>query len=369
MAFVAIFYLYRYGYTTRFPLFLHNKFFTMKRIFILVFVFFITNNLIAQIPTLKVFEFKLPKEIEWYDNQFSGLYIYEDKLYLLSESRLQDNAEAKLYSFALDDLQKQKTDTNYVLPFTKIPIMGLDMPENKMNNEGNKYEGLESFAIINDQYYFLVETNTPSPDCILLQGVLQNGLIVMSDIFKNFPKPRLAGGKPVYNAGFEAMNAWGTDSYVKGIALYEYNYFNRPNYAYTFSRNFSKDNDFVLDSIKLKTKIPFRITDITKTGKNKYTAINFFYKGSGPDEVYRVPQNDKNFGFTQKKGEVASYSRLVEITVNKRSVEWKPIAEFPEKYWAYNWEGIAAYKNGYFIINDKYTPARPYKTTLLFVSH
>ena len=33
----------------------------------------------------------------------------------------------------------------------------------------------------------------------------------------------------------------------------------------------------------------------------------------------------------------------------------------------YNWEGIAAYKAGYFIINDKYTPSRPYRTTLLYL--
>jgi hypothetical protein len=37
------------------------------------------------------------------------------------------------------------------------------------------------------------------------------------------------------------------------------------------------------------------------------------------------------------------------------------------EYMSYNWEAIAAYKDGYFIMNDKYTAARPYSSVLLYV--
>lgn len=51
-----------------------------------------------------------------------------------------------------------------------------------------------------------------------------------------------------------------------------------------------------------------------------------------------------------------SYSRLVEIKFKRKHIKWRNLYEFPQKYWAFNWEGIAVYKDGYFIINDKFTP-------------
>ncbi|RZK97883.1 MAG: hypothetical protein EOO62_27325, partial [Hymenobacter sp.] len=55
----------------------------------------------AQQPQFLVHNLHIPKELSYYDNQFSGLAISADKLFLLSESRLQDNAEAKLYTVRL----------------------------------------------------------------------------------------------------------------------------------------------------------------------------------------------------------------------------------------------------------------------------
>ncbi len=53
--------------------------------------------------------------------------------------------------------------------------------------------------------------------------------------------------------------------------------------------------------------------------------------------------------------------------MKKLSFTWKTLWEFPAAYNSYNWEGIVTYKKGYFIINDKYTAARPYYSTLLYL--
>lgn len=116
-------------------------------------------------------------------------------------------------------------------------------------------------------------------------------------------------------------------------------------------------------------KLPFRITDITGTGKNKFTAINYFYEGGGNDEVYRLPLNDmqSNLLIKDSKG-YHSYCRLVTINYKHGSFRWEPLWDLPIEYRSYNWEGIAAFQNGYFIINDKYTKSKPYSSVLLYLS-
>src|ERR1700750_2150457 len=88
----------------------------------------------------------------------------------------------------------------------------------------------------------------------------------------------------VYNAGFEAITLINKRIY----AYYEYNYFAK-NYAYSYNEALDEKSK---DSV-LINKLPFRITDITATGNNHFTAVNFFYKGEGKDTVYRVPVSDK----------------------------------------------------------------------------
>lgn len=308
---------------------------------------------------LKTFEFSLPKEIEYYDNQFSGLYVYNGYLYLLSESRLQDKAEAKLYKIPLADLEKQMKTSADTLTYTKIPILGLSALREAMDEEGNKYEGAEALIIDSSDVYISIETQTPNKYCYLLKGKLYNERVEMGNMMLPMRKPRLEGDEPVYNAGFETLALKGNEI----NAFYEYNYFKKGNYVYRYSPSMNFND---IDSIKIKP-LPFRITDITSAKKNKFVAINYFYKGAGADEIYRVAANNPNFSLTQQNGAFESYTRLIALKIGKKKVNWKPFGLLPQKYWAYNWEGIAKYKKGYFLINDKYTPAKPYKTTLLFV--
>jgi hypothetical protein len=121
-------------------------------------------------------------------------------------------------------------------------------------------------------------------------------------------------------------------------------------------------SDFVIKPL------PFRLTDITSTGKNTFTAINFFFKGAGKDEVYRMPINEiENNALIKDSSGYHSYCRLVKIKYKKSSFTWEPLWDFPVEYMSHNWEGIAAYKNGYFIMNDKYTKVKPYSSVLIYL--
>jgi hypothetical protein len=310
-----------------------------------------------------VHHLSLPKELAFYDNQFSGLSLSAGKLFLLSESRLQDKAEAKLYAVQLTDLDHQLADTTYSLPYQKIPLVNLAALRTKINATGQHYEGLEAMLIDQDVVYLSVETDTPSPNCYLLKGRLRSTEVLLDTTFLvSLPKPLVADGSPVYNAGFEALAA--SNKHLH--AFFEYNSFAGSNYAYALDMAHLSSTSA---PAKLRfDNLPFRLTDITTTGKNRFTAINFFFKGEGGDAIYRTPASDlTNAKLIQSKDGYKNYSRLLAIELKNNKFTWRPLWEFPEQYRGYNWEGIAAYKGGYFIINDKYTPSRPYQTTLLYL--
>jgi hypothetical protein len=317
---------------------------------------------VAQQRQFDVRSLSLPKELEYYDNQFSGLYIAQDKLFLLSESRLQDKAEAKLYTVALADLDRQLVDTTYVLPYRKLPINNLGRLRTRMKDLGQSYEGLEAMLLTKDAAYFSVETATPSANCYLLKGHLGATAVELDTTFLvTLPKPVAADGSHIYNAGFEALAK--VNDHV--VAFFEYNFFAK-NYAYEVGTG----NGHVGGKIRPLpiSPLPFRLTDLTATGGRHFTGIDYFFKGEGDDTIYRLPATDvANTKLISENGVFKNYCRLVDIELKGNTFTWKPLWEFPVAYRSYNWEGIAAYKGGYFIINDKYTPARPYRTTLLYL--
>ena len=160
----------------------------------------------AQQPQFAVRQLSLPKELAYYDNQFSGLYIAGGQLYIMSESRLQDKAEAKLYTVKLADLDRKLADTSYVLPYQKLPIRNLAAMRTRMAAAGQSYEGLEAMLIDKDVVYFSVETATPSANCYLLRGHLQADAVTLdSTLLVPVAKPLAADGSHIYNAGFEAL--------------------------------------------------------------------------------------------------------------------------------------------------------------------
>ncbi|MFT3946176.1 MAG: hypothetical protein QM763_04305 [Agriterribacter sp.] len=313
----------------------------------------------AQTALFDIYNIKLPKEISYYDNQFSGLQVADKKLYLLSECRIQDKREAVIYAIPLPELDRAMKDTAYEARFEKIMIDGLDTLAAIMKQQNQEYEGLEAFVIKDDVVYFSVETNTPSPLAYILKGQLKNNTVYLSKTCFPVAKPLQANGSHIYNAAFESMMLSGK----KLVLFFEYNLFAR-NYAYIVNATLS---DTKTDSIP-EQALPFRITDITPGKKNNFIALNVFYKGGGGDTIYRVPENDTaNNKLIKLNGEYQDYSRLIEMQYTKKGFTWKPLWEFPVEYRGYNWEGIAKYKKGYFVINDKYTRNRPYSSTLLYI--
>jgi hypothetical protein len=305
----------------------------------------------------------LPKELAYYDNQFSGLATSAGKLFLLSESRLQDKAEAKLYTLKLSDLDRKLADTAFALPYQKLPILNLPAMRTKMRAANQSYEGLEALLIKGETIYLSVETATPSTNCYLLKGRLRANAVVLDTTFLvPMAKPVAADGSHVYNAGFEALAA----SNKQLFAFFEFNFFLGSNYVYEFNEA-RLPKQSTPSKVPL-AKLPFRITDVTAAGPHHFTGINYFFKGEGEDAVYRTPPDDAtNTPLITDAGGFKNYCRLIDIEFKNNQFTWRPLWEFPEQFRGYNWEGLAAYKDGYFMLNDKYTPTRPYQTTLLYL--
>ncbi|MFT3750756.1 MAG: hypothetical protein QM768_20760 [Agriterribacter sp.] len=330
---------------------------TMRLLFITAILLICSAQ--AQTTSFDIYTIKLPEAISYYDNQFSGLQVSGEKLYLLSECRIQDRREAVIYAVPLRELDRAIKDTAYQPSFEKIMINGLDTLAAMMKQANQDYEGLEAFVIKDDVVYLSVETNTPSPLAYILKGRLKNNTIYLSKKYLPVAKPLQPDGSHIYNAAFESMMLFKK----KLVLFFEYNSF-AYNYAYTINTSLSTNT---IDSITMQG-LPFRITDIAAAGKNNFTALNVFYKGGGRDTVYRVAGQDSiNNKLIKINGEYEDYSRLIILHYSKKEFTWKPLWEFPVEYRGYNWEGIAKYKNGYFVINDKYTRNRPYSSTLLYL--
>jgi hypothetical protein len=335
----------------------------MKLFFpVILVVIFFACSATRQSPgvtTLQVTTIPLPKELSDPDKQFSGLFIYSGQLWLLPECRLQENQEAALYVIplqSLDDLINNKA-TN--IDFKKIPVEGLSYMRSKMQLHGQQYEGLEALVLNGNSIYISVETNTPSTEAYLIKGKIFNDRIMLdTSILFPLQKPLKEKGVHIYNAGFEAMSL----NQNKLHCFFEYNSFKHGNFVYSVDTSLN----LAPGQVPLPA-IPFRVSDITMTGNHDAAAINYFYNGSGKDEVYRPSKEEAPYQLVHDSSNFFSYSRLINIHFTSNEISWSVKGEFPRQYWQYNWEGIAAYKSGYFLINDKYTSSRPYQSVLLFV--
>lgn len=322
-----------------------------------------SSAVLAQGPDFSVHVIKLPEDVAYHDNQFSGLQVWKNRLYLLAESRLQENARAKLCVAELRTLKRSLRDSSRALSFSTYPILELDKVRAKILAAGGDYEGLEAMTLEENTIYFSVETATPSPDCYLVRGRLSDTTVQMDTGFlAAIPKFTGLNGKAIYNAGYEAMTWFQGNLY----AFYEYNYFPGSNFVRVLDKfSFTGNQCQHLFPIE---RLPFRITDITGDGENRFTALNFFYKGDGEDAVYRPDAGDSlNNALVRVNGSYKSYARLVSLRITGSGIQWEPLWEFPESYQGHNWEGIAAYRNGYFVMNDKYTTVRPNRSVLLYL--
>lgn len=323
----------------------------------------VTTLLFAQEFRFKIQNVTLPDEIQNPDHEFSGLYISGEKLFLLPENRFDNKEQYKLFTIQLSDLEQQIKDSAYQLPYNRIQIQNLNLMQEKINAAGQIYEGFEAILIKEDSIYLSVETTTQSTFAYLLRGLLQDSSLIMDiEFLFPIPKPCRKDGSQIYNAGFESLE-W----MDKGMILfYEYNSFSDGNHGFGFQYPLLSQKKL---QFPLVPGIPFRLTDITQTAAHQYTGINYFYKGAGADTLYRpIPNDIKQLQLVNDDLGYHNYCRLISIEIKDNKLSWQSLWEFPKDYQSYNWEGIASYKKGYYIINDRYTSKKPYRSNLIFIS-
>ncbi|MCA8829051.1 hypothetical protein [Hymenobacter pini] len=301
----------------------------------------------------------LPPELAERENQFSGLFVHRGQLLLLSESRLQDRAEAKVYGLPLGRVDSVLAGKASAVAYHKYPLLGLDKIRARLDSAGQAYEGLEGLTMLGDTAYFTIETTTPSAYCYLIRGRLGASNVTLDPGYLvPLAKPALTDGSHIENAGFEAATG-----YNKSLLLFfEYNYFRHDNYALRLPSAQRLPDIPQLVPIQ---RLPFRITDLTYEGRNRFTAINYFFNGKD-DQVYRPESGAADARLVlDAAGQYQNYCRLIRLRYRRGKVSWKPLLELPREYMTYNWEGLAAYRGGYFLINDKYGPSK--QSTLLYL--
>ncbi|RPD46840.1 hypothetical protein DNI29_11810 [Hymenobacter sediminis] len=314
----------------------------------------------AQKAPFSIQTISLPKEIADRNNQFSGLFIRNNQLLLLSESRLQERAEAKVYALDLASINGQLKQKSGEVAYRKYALQNLDLIRARIDSACQVYEGLEGITMVGSTAYFTIETTTPSAYCYLIKGELDEaGAAIRLDprYLVPLPKPVLTDGTHINNAGFEAA----ADYDQSLLLLFEYNYFTHDNYAFRLSTAATTPD---IPRYVPVARLPFRVTDLVHEGKNRFTAINYFYNGND-DSVYRTPDQDPNTRFIRNGSSYQNYCRLISVRYKRDKVSWKPLFELPREYMTYNWEGLAAYQGGYFLINDKYGPSN--QSTLLYL--
>lgn len=313
----------------------------------------------ASNTTITTIEIPLPAELKDPEKQFSGLFINNQQLFLLPECRRKDKHEAVIYSITLKALDSLISGGIETLPYTKYPLVGLDELAGKIKQAGGEFEGLEAIVTRDESVYFSVETKTSSPYCYLIKGTFKEGSVLLDNMILPVLKPINQNGSQVYNASFEGIAFFGDRLYC----FYEYNDFEKANYIFHYNAALdplSKDSVLI-------SKLPFRITDVTNTGHMAVSAINYFYNGDGKDTVFRPQITDTiNYPLVTTPGGFKNYCRLIHLEMKNDKWSYQVLGILPEAYTGYNWEGIAYYKNGYFLINDKYTRSKPYSTVLLY---
>ncbi|KUG09590.1 hypothetical protein [Solirubrum puertoriconensis] len=314
----------------------------------------------AQKTTVATVSITLPKEIADRNNQFSGLHVRGNQLLLLAESRLQEGAEAKVYALDLGSISNQLAQKTQELTYRKYTIRNLETIRARIDSACQVYEGLEALTMLGDVAYFSIETTTPSAYCYLIKGQVDDAaatITIDTRYLVPVAKPALANNTHIHNAGFEALAAYNQNL----LLLFEYNYFGHDNYGFELPQ---AANAADVPRYVPMARLPFRITDMVHLGRNRFAAINYFYSGDD-DRVYRPASTDANIRLVQQGSTYKNYCRLITLQYKRNRITWKPLFELPAEYMTYNWEGIAAYRGGYFLINDKYGPSN--QSTLLYL--
>lgn len=297
---------------------------------------FLTQTIYAQLDTLPI-----TIDVKYRINEeFSGIAVKGDSLFLLPQCAGWESSKY-IYRFsAKEALDNANDSTKPAIRAVKIRLYGLDALKN-VKQVRKQYDGFEALAIVGDSCYILIESKVQDPYCYLVKAVFDGDALIVQPNPVQLRKPRQKS-----NVGFEAMYYDATAKRLK--IFFEYNGFDTmPDttaIGYEVNTGMNSVEKFAVPSL------PFRLTDVTIDNTGDVYGINFYWGGEF-DRYLSFPEDSLNAlaKFSQiplKEDASEYYGRIVRL----RNNEWTGVGDlFSTKI---NWEGIAAYNNGFFLISD-----------------
>jgi hypothetical protein len=293
--------------------------------------------------------------------EFSGLVIREDQLLLLPQhADTGKNTYKFIYALNVDEAHKAAlAQAKRAIPVKeKYRIIGLE--DLLINQSIRGYEGFEAMVIVNNDYYFLIETiceDSPpvcGPACYLIKGTQRDDIILLDS--KVVPLQRPARVK---NAGFEALYY---DPVSQRLLIYfEYNGLEKPPMGYGVNLSLSK-----VDTLQM-APVLFRITDITTDNSGDVYALNFYWGGEYRNYIEKSEANTaaarqmKNVNIPLREDTLFTFMRILKLQDGDWNIAY--LATDVKQ----NWEGIAWYKEGFFIVSDDNGGANGLKTALWYI--
>lgn len=301
---------------------------------------------------------RLPDSLATGSREFSGLAVSGDRLYLLAENR-DDHLAAPtsgIYSISLDEAGRCISGgSRSILEYKYHPLNGIEKIKKKING----YQGLEALVFDNDVFFITVETELFTDSCFLITGRRENGVFEIDTTrIYGLEKPVQPNGEKIFNAGFEALAASGGNLY----AFFEYN---------GFPENFAleiRPGGNSAERLPVRRKISFRLTDAAVWKNRTLLGVNYFFPLKA-EAVYQkdLPGKDREL-ITGPDGGLKPFARLAVLKVKRWGVKLKRFISLPEEYWTSNWEGIARFRKGVLLVNDKFTRDGKHESQLVYVS-
>ncbi|MDH7461077.1 hypothetical protein QEG73_07290 [Chitinophagaceae bacterium 26-R-25] len=307
----------------------------------------------------------LPEEISGVAEEFSGMALWNNRIYLLPQYGDQRKGERLvednffIYSILTDSINLALDNNVPLTKYQKIRVKNLDKLPQEVKDG---YEGFEAISIVNGSVFMNIETHDNFDNCFMLRGKLDTAASELTiDASKVM---RLKREFNLENAGFESIAYLPSEN--KLLTAYEAN-FHTVNYAYLV------DTGFTAEPVKTPIPmLPFRITDLF--AGDKIYALNYYYHGdhaiyadstindikASIPEIAEHLNNDADY-LKQKYHE---YARIVSLdSLNDK--KWRQVATFPGV--KNNWEGLVLFRKGALIITDANNNAPFQVTTLAYI--
>lgn len=343
-----------------------------------IFFLFLGGFLLSSATSFAQTEIKLPPDISSVQEEYSGLALSHNRLYLLPQYGSNPDKSLQgaffLYSLRLDSLQRVLQKKGPGAPaaggeltrYRKLRVRNLEQLPASIQKE---YEGFEALVIVGNQMFLAMETVDSSLNCYLLAGRLDTARSeVVIDTARVKSLPRFSF---VHNAGFEALTFLPAQN--KLLALDEFNASGYGSKGYLL--------DTALTGAPQVVDVPnlyFRVTDIAAADSSVY-ALNYYWNGDYPHYLKNcmVGGEEKAIAATRDIQEQVSaqagylrdpntcYTRIVKLAPGP-TPRWEQVKKLETACSGNNWEGLVVLDSGFLLISDANRSKR-LKTTLVFI--